>query len=206
MVAWTSKERPLSSSESYYTLLGISPDAMEDQIDSAYRRLSKACHPDAGASDAEMFRKITDAYKVLSIPSERNLYDQRLQDARVPPKPRPSEKKPAGPPESEWRSSSGSRTPPPSQEYAARDRHEQASVSPSLSKLYFSGRSYPLLALGIVTYLCAKMLSGINPSALHIIAGDASGWLFLFFFVLPKSAIRPIRAFSGRVLHRRRPR
>lgn len=67
----------------YYTLLNVSDDADQDEIRRAYRRLCRIYHPDryqdAKKQEAatEFFRRIQEAYKVLSDPRARQIYDRR---------------------------------------------------------------------------------------------------------------------------------
>lgn len=58
-----------------YSTLNLSPDASEDDVKKAYRRLSKRHHPDVGG-DAEVFREVQEAYDVLSDPARRRRYDE----------------------------------------------------------------------------------------------------------------------------------
>jgi curved DNA-binding protein len=62
----------------YYEVLGVSRDASEDEIRSAYRRLARAYHPDVnkepGAEDR--FKEISEAYEVLRDPEKRERYDR----------------------------------------------------------------------------------------------------------------------------------
>jgi molecular chaperone DnaJ len=63
----------------YYQVLGISRDADEKQIKSAYRKLARKYHPDAntGAPDAEeRFKEINEAYEVLKDQEKRSKYDR----------------------------------------------------------------------------------------------------------------------------------
>lgn len=67
---------------SHYQRLNISPESDAEAIKSAYYSLSKEYHPDiVGTEDAqstENFRKITEAYDVLSDPQRRSAYDREL--------------------------------------------------------------------------------------------------------------------------------
>lgn len=58
----------------YYTLLGISRDASQDEIKKAYRKLALQHHPDKGG-DVTKFQEITSAYETLSNPEKRLQYD-----------------------------------------------------------------------------------------------------------------------------------
>ncbi len=62
----------------YYDVLGVSKDASEKDIKSAYRKLAMKYHPDrSDASDAEeRFKEISEAYAVLSDTDKRRQYDQ----------------------------------------------------------------------------------------------------------------------------------
>ena len=63
----------------YYEVLGVSKDATEAEIKSAYRKKAKECHPDLHPDDkdaAERFREVNEANEVLSDPEKRKRYDQ----------------------------------------------------------------------------------------------------------------------------------
>jgi molecular chaperone DnaJ len=66
----------------YYIILGIKPDATEEQIKSAYRRKAKELHPDYYGEDREPFQSVQEAYSVLSDPARRKAHDNDLNRER----------------------------------------------------------------------------------------------------------------------------
>lgn len=62
----------------YYDILGISRNASEAEIKSAYRKLARSHHPDIDKSSgsAEKFKEISEAYQVLADAGKRKTYDQ----------------------------------------------------------------------------------------------------------------------------------
>lgn len=62
----------------YYSTLGVSKTASDDEIKSAYRKLARQYHPDVnkdpGAEDK--FKEINEAYQVLSDKEKRQKYDR----------------------------------------------------------------------------------------------------------------------------------
>ena len=63
----------------YYETLGVSKDASEKDIRQAYRRLARQHHPDLNPNDDEaerQFKKINEAYEVLSDADSRKKYDR----------------------------------------------------------------------------------------------------------------------------------
>jgi len=64
--------------EDYYKLLGVQKDASKDEIKKAFRKLALKYHPDQNKDDKkaeEMFKKINEAYAVLSDDQKRKQYD-----------------------------------------------------------------------------------------------------------------------------------
>ncbi len=69
----------------FYAILGISRDADDPKIRSAYHILARRYHPDTGDdSSGERFREIAQAYETLIDPRRRRVYDLSLRPAAVP--------------------------------------------------------------------------------------------------------------------------
>ena len=64
--------------EDYYDVLGVSRDASDKEINSAYRKLAKKYHPDINHEPGaeEKYKKINEAYEVLHDQQKRAQYDQ----------------------------------------------------------------------------------------------------------------------------------
>lgn len=62
--------------------MGIDPDSDGSTIRNRYRQLSKLYHPDVVRStderNDEMFLKLQEAYRILSSPQKRSIYDWRV--------------------------------------------------------------------------------------------------------------------------------
>ena len=65
--------------EDYYQVLGVDKKSSADEIKKAYRKLAVKWHPDKNpnnkAAAEEKFKKISEAYAVLSDPKKREQYD-----------------------------------------------------------------------------------------------------------------------------------
>ena len=73
-----------SEKEDYYKILGVKKDATEGEIRKAYRKLALKWHPDKNPNNREeaeeKFKKINEAYSVLSDKKKRNQYDHGGMD------------------------------------------------------------------------------------------------------------------------------
>lgn len=58
----------------YYSILGVSRTATDDEVKRAYRRLASQHHPDKGG-DTVKFQEIEEAYRILSDPQRRAEHD-----------------------------------------------------------------------------------------------------------------------------------
>lgn len=67
---------------SYYEILGLTSEATLDDIKRKYRELAVKYHPDKNpnTNTTEKFKQINEAYKTLSDPNKRKIYDKRLRD------------------------------------------------------------------------------------------------------------------------------
>lgn len=67
----------------FYSVLGVSKSASQQEIKTSYRKLALKWHPDKNkSSDAEAkFKEINKAYEVLSDPKKREMYDQYGESA-----------------------------------------------------------------------------------------------------------------------------
>lgn len=69
----------MADKRDYYEVLGISKNASEAEIKSAFRKKAKEYHPDLNKDNpdaAEKFKEAQEAYSVLSDPSKKQMYDQ----------------------------------------------------------------------------------------------------------------------------------
>ena len=69
---------------SHYDVLGVPRTATETEIKSAWRAAILKHHPERVGGDTAVFRRCTDAYRVLGDPTARAAYDQALRRGRRP--------------------------------------------------------------------------------------------------------------------------
>ena len=69
----------MAGNEDYYKILGLTKSATAEEIKKAYRKLAVKYHPDKNPGNKaaeEKFKKVSEAYEVLSDPKKRADYDQ----------------------------------------------------------------------------------------------------------------------------------
>src|SRR6185503_6322402 len=75
----TREEGGVRMERDYYADLGVSKTASADEIGRAFRKLAARYHPDRNPGDKsaeENFKRIAEAYNVLSDPKSRAAYDR----------------------------------------------------------------------------------------------------------------------------------
>jgi DnaJ-class molecular chaperone len=63
-----------------YSILHLNRNASQDDIKKAYKQLALQHHPDKKGGDDIEFKKINEAYQILSDPNKRKMYDVRYED------------------------------------------------------------------------------------------------------------------------------
>jgi curved DNA-binding protein CbpA len=74
----------------YYHILGVSHHATFNEIKEAYRQKVKAYHPDKETGNAELFKRIKEAYEILGNSEKRKVYDDLLFTNSNNTKPHPN--------------------------------------------------------------------------------------------------------------------
>ncbi|MBV9302841.1 MAG: molecular chaperone DnaJ [Acidobacteriaceae bacterium] len=78
-----------AATKDYYETLGVARGASADEIRKSYRKLARKYHPDLNPGDKsaeERFKKVQEAYDVLSDDNKRKVYDQYgFYSDNVPP-------------------------------------------------------------------------------------------------------------------------
>lgn len=73
------KQNQNINNNEYYEILGIEKNASESQIKKAFRKKAIKTHPDRGG-DIEKFKKLSEAYEVLSDKTKKEKYDKYGKD------------------------------------------------------------------------------------------------------------------------------
>src|SRR5581483_2654927 len=80
---------PSATKKDYYETLGIGRSADTEEIRKSYRKLARKYHPDLNPGDKtaeERFKKVQEAYDVLSDEEKRKVYDQYgFYSPNIPP-------------------------------------------------------------------------------------------------------------------------
>ena len=148
----------------YYEILGVAPDAEAEEIKRAYRNLAREYHPDAGprGGDEIEFRKISEAYHVLSNPNKRQLYD--LEEGLALEKqeePEPEDK--AEPPSNEPEGNPSIRETVNIWRDFDAQREAQAGKSPTTEKTHSSGGGLAQKLKGMLSKSFAHAKNGEEP-------------------------------------------
>ena len=74
----------MNDKQTLYDILGVSRQATPEELKSAFRRLAHAHHPDRTESDEDRsFVELTDAYRILSDPKRRRMYDRQFDPTQT---------------------------------------------------------------------------------------------------------------------------
>src|SRR5690349_21466620 len=69
----------MTGRDDLYIILQVGRTASDTDIKRAFRKLARRCHPDINPGDRsaeERFKRISEAYEVLSDPEKRKFYDE----------------------------------------------------------------------------------------------------------------------------------
>lgn len=69
--------------QDFYSTLGLARGATPEEVKKAYRKKALECHPDRNPDNpkaAETFKRVSEAYEVLSDDNKRRVYDQYGED------------------------------------------------------------------------------------------------------------------------------
>ncbi len=77
----------MTITRNYYQILEVDIDASDDEIKKAYKRLARTYHPDLNPkrkiTSEDRFKRLQQAYSVLSDPISREQYDQSIGVSRT---------------------------------------------------------------------------------------------------------------------------
>ncbi len=66
----------MENEQNHYKVLGVDKDAGPQEIKHAYRAAARKHHPDSVTGDSNEFRRVQEAYEVLSDEEQRSKYDR----------------------------------------------------------------------------------------------------------------------------------
>ena len=69
----------MTGKDDFYKMLGVGRKAKPEEIRKAYKRLARKFHPDVNPGDKsaeDRFKRVSEAYDVLSDPKKRQIYDR----------------------------------------------------------------------------------------------------------------------------------
>src|SRR5881398_3266846 len=79
----------MPTTQDYYETLKVDRKASQDEIRKSYRRLARKYHPDLNPGDKaseDRFKKVQEAYDILSDSKKRQVYDQHgFYSDNIPP-------------------------------------------------------------------------------------------------------------------------
>ncbi|EHB13378.1 DnaJ-like protein subfamily A member 1 [Heterocephalus glaber] len=67
--------------ETTYDVLGVKPNATQEELKKPYRKLALKYHPDKNPNEGEKFKQISQAYQVLSDAKKRELHGKEGERA-----------------------------------------------------------------------------------------------------------------------------
>jgi len=193
---------------SYYEILGVSSEgATEEDVERAYRKMSKLYHPDSsdGLVSEDMFKAATKARAALLQELRQREVTQREQTVTPPPTsserptPRPATGG-AGPTKGQpiWNQWPGPST-------------RKSPAHPKAASRWWETRNRPLLVVVIATYVIGRVLGSVHFALVADSSGvviDSASWLLVTFLVIPQDLAEKGEAFVRRSvarLHGRRP-
>jgi curved DNA-binding protein CbpA len=186
------------SDDTYYTVLGISESATQDEIKRAYRDVIRQVHPDCVPNASPYWRRtaeerskeINEAYHVLAEPSQRLSYNAQLAKYRgrpVPVPPSPLKVHVTVPPRSHNR--------PP---YPGRPQKRAGRRAYNWQPLKRWAAKYPLLAcsLGVLVLLPAvSLFTGLRQNKAATATDSAAAFessISAFPCLDPRDTVSPI--------------
>ena len=190
--------RPESFSLNPYEVLGVSPNASNDEIQAAYRQHALRWHPDHNPDDEyalRMMQRVNAAWTILKDEQSRAAYDRwERGEANTASGPDAWEQPPSGPPPGgEWYRPP---SPPPTDDYADQYDASNNSKTGQLAGFWFRLVA-SLIDVGIVIVIALLVASvlGIpireysDPDGWNIAAIMLIAWLLkIFYFTVSVAA------------------